>query len=201
MFADTLLSAKFDDDMRIFFVNNPDQKFLLFQYLLGSVHSYTSPRFIWTSHWLDWRTLFVILHADTFLSAKFDNDISSFFLDNPDQKFLLFKNVIGWIHSHSSPHFNWTSSWLYWRTLFVKMYADTFLSAKFDDDMRIFFVNNPDQKFLLFQYLLGSVHSYISPRFIWTSHWLDWRTLFVILHADTFLSAKFDNDISSFFRR
>ena len=250
--TDTFLSAKFDNDMSTVFVDNPDQKLFLFQKLLGCIHSYASPHFIWTNSWLDWRILFVNLHTETFIRAKFDNDIRA---DNPDQKIFLFQKLLGgehsnssphfiwtnswldwkilfvklhtetfferkiWqrhenffrsqprskilsdskllvsIHSYSSPHFVWTSSWLDWKLLFLKLHTDTFLSAKFDNDMSTVFVDNPDQKFLLFQKLLGCIHSYASPHFIWTNSWLDWRILFVNLHTETFIRAKFDNDI------
>ena len=171
----------------------------MFKNLLGWIHSHHNPHFIWTSPWRDWRTIFVKLHTDTFFSAEFDNDISSFFVDKPDQKFLRFNNLLDCIHSHSSPYFIWTSHGLDWRTHFVKLHTDTFLSAKFDNDMSTLFVDDLNQKFLQFKNLLRCVHSYSSPHFIWTSSWLDWRTLFVKLHTDTFLSAKFDNDMSSFF--
>ena len=118
---------------------------------------------------------FVKLHADTFLSAKFDNDMSEFFVDNPDQKFLLFQHLLGWVHSYSSPHFIWPSSWLYWRKFFVKLHADSFLSAKIANDISSFFVDNPDQNFLLFRNLIGCIHSHSSPHFIWTNPWLDWK--------------------------
>ena len=129
--TDTLLSAKFDNDISSFFVDKPDQKFLRFNNLLECIHSQSSPHFIWTSSWLDWRTLFVKLHANTFLSAKFDIDMSTFFVDKPEKKFLLFKNfknLLGYRHSHSSPHFIWTFPWLDWRTLFVELHTDIFLA-------------------------------------------------------------------------
>ena len=143
--TDTLLSAIFDNDMSTFFVDNPDQKFLLFQHLLGCILSYSSPHFIWTSPRLHWKTLFMKLHTDTLLSAKFDNDMSTFFVDNPDQKFLLFQHLLGCILSYSSPHFIWTSPRLHWKTLFMKLHTETPLSAKFVKDMSTFFVDNPDQ--------------------------------------------------------
>ena len=143
--TDTLLSVKFDNDMSTSLVDNPDEKILLLQNLLGCLHSYSSPHSIWTSPWLDWKTLFVKLHTDTLLSAKFDNDMSTFFVDNADQKFLLFQHLLGCILSYSSPHFIWTSPRLHWKTLFMKLHTDTLLSAKFDNDMSTFFVENPDQ--------------------------------------------------------
>ena len=65
---------------------------------------------------------------------------SSFvFLFKPDQIFFLFHNQLGYINSYTSPHFFWTISWLEWKTLFVKQHSDTFLSAKFNDNMSTFF--------------------------------------------------------------
>ena len=197
--TDTLLSTKFDNDMSTFFADNRDQKFLLFQHLLGCRHSLSLPHSIWTSPWLDWKLLFVKLHTDTLLSAKFDNDTSTFLVDNPDQKLLLLQNLLGCLHSYSSPLFIWASSRLHWKTLFVKLHTDTLLSTKFDNDTSTFLVDNPDQKLLLLQNLLGCLHSYSSPLFIWASSRLHWKTLFVKLHTDTLLSTKFDNDMSTFF--
>ena len=141
------------------------------------------------------------LHADTFLSAKFDNDMKTFFLSQPDQKFILFQDLLGRVISYSSPYFIWTSSCLFRGTLFVRLHTDNFFSAKFDNmrseffaefgnDMSKFFQDNPEQFFFLFQRLLGSIHSYSSPHSIWTIPWLDWKTLFVILHTDKFWAQK-----------
>ena len=198
--TDYFLRAKFTQRHKhFFFVDSSDQKFVLFQNLLGCVHCYSSPHFIWTNSWLDWRILFVKLHTDTVLSAKFDNDMSTLFVDDLDQKFLLFKNLLRCVHSYSSPHFNWTGSWLDWRTLFVQLHTDNFLSAKFGNNLSKFFVDNPNQKFFSIseptekQPLLFSLH------FIWTSPWLDWKTPFVILHTDNFLRAKFTQRNKHFF--
>ena len=142
---DTLLSAKFDKDMSNFFAEHPDQKFLLIQNLLGCLHSYFSTHFIWTSPWLDLKTLFVKLHTETFIGANFDNNKSTFFADNPDQQIFLLQHLLACIHSYSGLHSIWTSPWLDWKTLFVKLHTDTLLSAKFDNNMSTFFIDNPDQ--------------------------------------------------------
>ena len=159
--------------MSNFFVDNPKKHFL-FQNLLGCIHSYSSPRFIWTSSRLDWKTLFVKLHTESFMSAKFDNDKSPFFVDKTDQNFFLFQSLLGCIHSWCSPRFNWTSSWLDWKTLFVKLLTENFIGANFDNDISTFFVDYTDQKFLLLQSLLGCKISYSRPHSIWWSPWLDW---------------------------
>ena len=186
--------------MSTLFVDNSDQTFLLFQNLLGWTHSYSNPHSSWTSPRLGCKILFVKLHTETFIGAKFDNDMSTFFVDNSDQTFLLFKNLLGCINSYSSPHSIWTSPWLDWKTLFVKLDTETSIGAKFDNDMSTFFVDNSDQTFLLFKNLLGCIHSYSSPHSSWTSPRLDWKTRFVKLHTETIIGAKFD-DMSTFFRR
>ena len=196
--TETFIGAKFDNDMSTFFADNPDQQFLLLQHLLACIHSYSSPHSIWTSISLDWKTFFVKLHTDTILSAKFDNDKSTFFVDNPYQKFFLSQHLLGCIHSYSSPHSIWTSPWLDWKTLFVKLDTETSIGAKVDNDMSTFFVDNSDQTFLLFKNLLGCIHSYSSPHSSWTSPRLDWKTRFVKLHTETIIGAKFD-DMSTFF--
>ena len=55
------------------------------------------------------------LHTEISMSAKFDNDISTFYVDNPDQKFFLYENLVGIIHTLSSLYSIWTSSWLDWK--------------------------------------------------------------------------------------
>ena len=42
------------------------------------------------------------LATETLLGAKFDNDMSTFLVDNPDQKFFLLQNLLGCLHSYSS---------------------------------------------------------------------------------------------------
>ena len=139
--------------MSTFFVDNADHFFSVSKptsmytlLLYPSIHLNASST--------EWNTLFVELHSDTFLSAKFDNNLSTFFVDKPDQKFILLQNLLGCIHSYSSPHFINKIFWLDWKTLFV-LHSHTFLSAKLDNDMSTFFVDNPDQKVSPFQSLLG----------------------------------------------
>ena len=198
---ETFFSAKFDNDMSTIFIDNPDRNILLLQNLLECIHSYSSSHSIWTSFWLDWKSLFVKLHSEAFMSAKFDNDMSTFFHRPPWLKFFLLRNLPGCIHPYSSPHSIWTSYWLDWKTLFVELQTETFLSAKFDNDMITFPVDNPIHNILLLQILLECIHSYSSSHSIWTSFWLDWKSLFVKLHSEAFMSAKFDNDMSTFFHR
>ena len=172
--------------MSTFFVDNPDEKIFLFQNLLGCIHSYSSTHLIRTSSWLDWRTLFVKLHTDTIWGQNLTLTWVTFFVQNPQQRIILFHNLLVCIHSYFSPQSIWTSPWLYWKTLLVKLHTDIFIGAKFDNDMSTWFVDNPDQKLILFQILLVCMHYYSSTYLIWTGSWLDRKTLFVKLHTDTF---------------
>ena len=99
------------------------------------------------------------MHTEKFMGAKFDNDMSTFSVDNTNEKLLVFQNQLGCMHSYSSPHSNWKILWLDWKTLFVKLHTDTFLSAKFDNDMSTFFEDTPDLKLPVFQNKQGLINS------------------------------------------
>ena len=187
--------------MRTFFRRQPDPNFPLFQNLLGHFHSYSVLHFLWTSSWLDWITLFVKLRTETFIRAIIDNNMITFFVENPDKKLFLFQNLLGWIHTYFSPHSIWTCPWLDLKLIFVKLHTYTFLSAKFCNDLItffVFFVDKKDINFLLIQNLLGCIHSYSSPNCVSLSSWHDWKTLFVKLRTETFIRANFDEDMRTF---
>ena len=182
--TDTIWGQNLTTTWVLFFVENPHQRILLFRNLLVCIHSYSSIYFIWTGSWLDRKTHFVKLHADTFWGQNLTTTWVIFSWTTHIKNFFLFQNLLGCINSYSSPHSIWTSPWLDWKTIFVKLHTKSFMGVKFDNDMRTFFIKNPNQKFFLFQNLLGCIHS--STYFIWTGSWLDRKTLFVKLHTDTF---------------
>ena len=57
-----------------------------------------------------------------FLSSKFDNVLSTFFVDHLDGKLALFHNLLGLSHSLVDPHFIWKSRSLDWISIFMKMH-------------------------------------------------------------------------------
>ena len=132
----------------------------------------------------------MILHTENFRAQKLTTTWTIFFRSHPDQEFILFQNLIEWVHSFSNPHFIWTSSWLDWKTLFVILHTDNFWAQKLTTTWVFLSWATQIKKILLFQYLLGSIHSYSSRHFIWTIPWLDWKTLFVILHTENFWAQK-----------
>ena len=146
------------------------------QHLLGGIHSSASPQFSRISPRLDWKALFVKLPK-----FKFELEIwqppKYFFVEQPDQKFLLTQHLLGGIHSSASPQFSRISPRLDWKALFVKL-------PKFKFELEIwqppkcFFVEQPDQKFLLMHNLLGGIHSSASPQFSRISPRIDWKSFF-----------------------
>ena len=80
-------SGKFDNVPSTFFVYHLDQNFFHCQTLLGPWHSFLDPQFIWISPWLGWKAIYVETLYSDFLSAKFDNVSSTFFVYHAGQKF------------------------------------------------------------------------------------------------------------------
>ena len=57
-----------------------------------------------------------------FLSSKFDNVLSAFFVDDLYQILSLFQNQLGLWHSYLGPHPIWTSPWQDWKSLLMKLH-------------------------------------------------------------------------------
>ena len=129
-------------------------------------------------------TFYEIAQAQ-FLSGKFDNVVSTFFVNHLDQKLSLIQNLLGLWHSYIEPQLIWTSPWLYWKWLFMKLHKHSFWAWNWQLS-KYFFVNHLDQKLSLIQNLLGLRHSYIDPQFIWTSPWPYWKWLFMKLQKHSF---------------
>ena len=80
------LSAKFDNVLITFFVYNLGQKIFTSQTAFGQWYSTLDPQFIWISPWLGWKAIYVETLYSEFLSAKFYNVSSTFFVYSLDQK-------------------------------------------------------------------------------------------------------------------
>ena len=63
---------------------------------------------------------------ELFLSSKFDNVLSTYFSDQLDQQLTLYQKLIGLWHSYVEPQIIWTSPWLYWKGLFMKVHTNIF---------------------------------------------------------------------------
>ena len=186
--------AKFENVLSTFFVYHLGQKLLLPQTLLGQWHSSLDPQFIWISPWLGWKGIYVETLYSAFLSAKFENLSSTFFVYHLGQKFFLPQTVLGQWHSSLDPQFIWISPCLGWKAIYVET-----LKARNLTTYRVIFCIPPSSKVLSPQTKLGQWHSSLDPQFIWKSPWTGWKAVYLETLYSAFLSAKFDNVSSTFF--
>ena len=123
-----------------------------------------------------------------FLSSKFDNVLSTFFVDHLYPILSLLQNLLGLGHSYLGPQSIWTSPWSLTRLKVTFSWNCTrvFLSSKFDNVLSTFFVDHLYSILSLLQNLLGLWHSYLGPQSIWIRPWLDWKSLFMKLHKSIF---------------
>ena len=122
------LSSKFDNVLSTFFEDHLYSILSLLQNLLGLWHSYLGPQSIWTSPWSLTR-LKVTFHEtaqEYFLSSKFDNVLSTFFVDHLYPILSLLQNLLGLWHSYLGPQSIWTRPWLDWKSLFMKLHKSIF---------------------------------------------------------------------------
>ena len=191
-------SAKFDNVSSTFFVYHLGQNLFHSQTVLGPWHSSLDPQFIWIGPWLGWKAIYVETLYSEFLSAKFDNVSSTFFVYHLGQKLFHSQTVIGPWHSSLDPQFIWISPWLGWKAIYVETLYSEFLSAKFDNVSSTFFVYHLGQKLFHSQTVLRLWHSSVDGQFIWISPWLGWKAIYVEILYIQFFSAKFDNVSSTF---
>ena len=112
-------ARNFDNVSSTFFVCHIGQKFFLPQTVIGQWHSSLDPQFIWISPWLGWKAkaIYVETVYSEFLSAKFDNVSSTFFVYHLGEKIFPPQNVLGQWHSSLNPQFFWISPWLVWKAV------------------------------------------------------------------------------------
>ena len=91
------------------------------------------PQFIWISPWLGWKAIYIETLYNEFLSAKYDNVSSTFFVFYQGQKFFPSQTVLGQWHSSLDPQFIWKTTWLVWEAIYVETLYSEFLRAKFDN--------------------------------------------------------------------
>ena len=149
--------------------------------------------------WLSWKAIYVETLYSEFLSAKFDNVSSTFFVYHLSQKFFPSQIVLKQWHSSLDPQFNWKRSWQGWKAICFETLYSEFLRAKIDNLSSSFFVYHLGQKLFSSQTVLGQWHSSLDPQFIWISPWLGWKAIYVEKLYSEFLSAKYDNVSSTFF--
>ena len=117
------------------------------------------PQLIWISPLQGWKAIYFETLYSEFLSGKFDNVSSNFFLNHLGQKFFPSQTVLGQWHSSLDPQFIWISPWLDWKAIYFETLYSEFLSGKFDNVSSNFFLNHLGQKFFPSQTVLEPLHS------------------------------------------
>ena len=191
----------FDNIVSSFFGNHLDKKLSLIQNLLGLWHSYIEPQFIWTSPWPFWKRLFMKLLKYSFLSVKFDNVVSTFFVNHLGQKLSLIQNLLGLWHSCIEPQFIWSFEQVlaYIENDFLWNCISTVFEREIWQRSNYFFLEPPTPKTI--------THS--EPNRVMTLlhrpsiHLNKSLTILKMTFFETapaqFLSVKFDNEVSTFF--
>ena len=162
-----------------FFRIPPRSKIISLSDFTWTVTLLLDPQFIWISPWLGWKAIYVETLYSEFLSAKFDNVSSTFFVYHLGQKLFHSQTVLGLWHSSLDPQFIWISPWISWKAIYVETLYSEFLSAKFDNVSSTFFVYHLGQKLFHSQTVLEPWHSSLDGQFIWISPWLGWKAIYV----------------------
>ena len=88
----------------------------------------------------------MLKHCSEYLSAKFENVSSTFFIYNLEQEILPSQNVLGHWYASIEPQIIWISPWLGWKAIYVETLYIEFLSAKLDKVSSPFFCIHPGSK-------------------------------------------------------
>ena len=194
----SFFNAKFDNVSSTFFVYHLGQKFFPSQTVLRQWHSYLDPQFIRINPGLCWKAIYVEKLHSEFLSAKFDNVSSTFFVYHLGQEFFPSQTVLRQWDSYLDPQFIRINPGLCWKAIYVEKLYSEFLSTKFDNVSSTFLVYHLGQKFFPSHTVLRQWHSSLDPQSIWISPRLCWKAIYVETLYSEILSAKFDNVSSAF---
>ena len=181
-----------------FFVDHLDGKISLLQNLPGKSHYYARPHFNWKSPSLYWKSLFKKLHR-SFFSSKFDNLLSTFFVDHLDGKLALFHNLLGLSHSLVDPHLIWNSPSLDWISLFMKLHKCILSFELKIWRVNSFFRRPPRWKNISVSESTKIITVLRRPSFQLKKSSTRLKIAFHETAQEYFLSSKFDNVLCTFF--
>ena len=150
------MSAKFDNASSTFFAYHLSQKLFPSHTVLGQWHSSLELQFIWISPWLGWKAIYVETLYNEFLSAKFDNVSSTFFVYTLAQKFFPPQTVLRQWHSSLDSKIIWISPWLGWEAIYVETLYSEFLRSKFDNLSSTFLYDFQVENYLPLRMYSGS---------------------------------------------
>ena len=124
--------------------------------------------------------------------------LSTFFVDHQYSILSLHQNLLGLWHSYLGPQSIWTSPWLYWKSLFMKLHKSIF-ELEIWQRVKYFFRRSP-----ISDIISASEPTRIMTLLLRTSiHLKKTLTRLKVTFHETaqeyFLSSKFDNVLSTFF--
>ena len=133
-----------------------------------------------------------------FLSAKFDNVSSTFFVYHLSQNFFHSQTVLGQWHSSLDPQFIWKSPWLDGKAVYVETLYSEFLSSKFDIVSSTFIVYYLGKKNIHPSNCTRTVTLLPRPSIYLNKFLTRLKAVYVETLYSEFLSAKFDIVSSTF---
>ena len=142
-------------------------------------------------------TFYEIAQAQ-FWSVKFDNVVSTFFVNHLDQKLPLTQNLIGLWHPYIDPQFIWTNPWPYWKWLFMKLQKHRF-EREIWQHSKYFFRKPPGPKIITHSEPTGVMTLLHRPSIHLNKSLAILKMTFYEIAQAQFLSVKFDYAVSTFF--
>ena len=145
---------------------------------------YLGPQSIWRRPWLDWKSLFMKLHKSIF-ELEIWQRVKYFFRRSPISNIISASEPtrIMTLLLRTSIHLKKTLTRL--KVTFHET-AQEYFELEFDNVLSTFFVDHLYPILSPLQNLLRLWHSYLGPQSIWTSPWLNWKSLFMKLHKSVF---------------
>ena len=135
---------------------------------------------------------------DYFMSSKFDNVLSTFFVDNLYQKLSLFQNLLGLRHSYLWPQLISTSPWQDWKSLFMKLHK-SFFELEIWQRVKYFFRRWPISNIMVVSEPTNIIKLLLRTSTDLNKSLTRLKITFHETAQEYFLSSKFDNVLSTFF--
>ena len=130
---------------------------------------------------------------DYFLSSKFDNVLSTFFVYRLDGKLALFHNLLGLSHSLVETHFIWKSPSLDWVSLFMKLHKSILIFELKMWSFGYFFHRPPGRKIICVSEPTRIITVLRKPSIHLNKSFTRLKIAFHETAQEYFLSSKFDN--------
>ena len=136
---------------------------------------------------------------ECFFSSKFDNVLSTFFVDHLDGKLALFQNLQSLSQYYAGPHFIWETPSPDWMSLFMKMLKSILIFEHKIWRIKSFFRRPPRWKIISVSKPTGIITVLRRHSIQLEKSFTRLKIAFQETAQEYFLSSKFDNVLSTFF--